>query len=1210
MDAKAKPIRDILRTGDQYIIPLFQRYYSWKLEHWRRLCNDLRALLEAKEQRVHFLGPMVCSGTMPVPGAPPAFHLIDGQQRLTTVTLLLAAIRDEAAEMGCAQLAAEITRYYLIHEFHEDLQRFHVVPRSGDRQAFVHIVEGHWMEADQELQLCRAYRYLRRQVAFLARGDAEARLREIFHTVSDRLHLVVICIDGENPYEIFDSLNSTGLPLAESDLIRNYVFMQVPMKEQDQFHEQQWLPFETMFDAAGDDPELDPTAFYRDYGMRNGAYTGRSAAFQTYREQTKASGLTPSEQVKELVRFAGYYCQIQRPSTCADAEVGESLRALGMLDVGTATPLLLNLMERHGTGEIDKSALVGALADIASFVLRRAVCGDSTRTYGRWFVEAITAIKRDVCGDLRQYWLRRGWPGDAPFAAELARFPIYKREHQKCRLILERLEESFGHKEQVDLDKLTIEHVMPQTVGDDAAGEAWKAMLGEDWETDHATLLHTLGNLTLTGYNSELSNQPFAAKEKALLVSHVELNGYFAGVDTWDRQAIETRAMQLAKTVASLWPCPIRADYRALVHKSTHGLSAAKQFYVRYWRALEALLGERESTLTMVELPTSNECRFSVDLPEELGASLWAWQSRKDRSLMACFGIKGQRSFTRQVCEVLKEEAAGFVAGESPVEWHDEWPGLCFADRSGIDFRDEDDWEIQHNWLVDSLEELRNTLVPRVRALAEAIESSTGLTAPLPMGLEQLRREFWTALQDHVFQAGLLKEFRKTPSGTSFGFKIGRTGYWLSAAVRNWTEDVGHDVSGLCFALHGNTPEAREFIQGQKHREAELVQELGVELEWSMPEDTNTWWLRCKTPADFHQKEQWPEQVAWLANKLERFHDTFHPMIHGPSLQGECGPDGQLTGSRQSQLKFWTAFREYLLGQGTDLKPRKPSPQTWYEFAIGKAGYSLCAIAVTSTVGDGQDCSQPELRMELLCVTPGAWQFLADIKEQSQALQETLGIELSWQMQEGVKNWKVYCRTATDFRDQDQWSEQFAWLADKLERFYATFHPMIHAQSLAKARNSHLELGSTGQQQLDFWTGFREFLNDGGSMLKPGKPCPGNWYPFPLGKTDYCLAAIATVRGEQSRPELRVEFVCFGDDAHGVLIDLKDQNKKLEDGLGAELTWHMQEGLKKWKLSCHRDTDFRDQDQRPAQFAWLKEKLELFDATFRPMVLGVSSPEE
>lgn len=1047
MDAKAKPIQEILHTGDQYIIPLFQRYYSWKIEHWRRLCDDLRAVLAAEEQRIHFLGPMVCSSTKHVPGSPPTYHLIDGQQRMTTITLLLAAIRDEARDRGVPLLANQITEQYLVDPYRQDLERFHLVPRLGDREAFVQIVEGHWEKADQELQICQAYRFLRRQVAFLARGDAEARLKRIFHTVADRLHLVVICIDGENPYEIFDSLNSTGLPLAESDLIRNYVFMQVPMKEQDSFHAKQWLPFERMFDATGDYPALDLTAFYRDYGMRDGAYTERSAAFQTYREQTKASGSTPGEQVAELVRYAGYYLKIQRPSTCADAQIGNALRALRMLDVGTATPLLLHLMERHGTDQIDKATLVAVLGDLASFVLRRSVCGDSTRTYGRWFVEAITAIKRDVRGDLRNYWVRRGWPDDASFVDELAHFPIYKREHRKCRLILERLEESFGHKEQVVLDKLTIEHVMPQAIGDSPDGVAWRAMLGADWEADHTTLLHTLGNLTLTGYNPELSNREFAVKQGALLDSHVVLNKHFKDTGAWNRQAIETRGAKLARTVAALWPCPAGAEHRAMVPVGpSPDLSPTKQFYLRYWRALESLIHERGSTLAMVELPTSTECRFKVDLPEKLGASLWVSQMRKEKSLVAAFGIKCPGSVRQQVCEAMKGKIGELAMAGGSVEWHDEWPGLCFADRSGVNFGDEDDWEIQHNWLVDSLERLRDALVPCVKEQAETID---------------------------------------------------------------WDAGTG---------------------------------------------------------------------------------------------------DEQTTTTEQQRFEFWAGFRDFLVGEGTHLKPRNPHPQNWYDFSLGRTGYWLSAIVSTRSEEGGS--GQPELRVGLVCQSDEGHCLLNDLAERRKELEDLVDAELVWGMKNGVKDWRLYCRRAGDFRNREDWPKQFAWLKEKVELFHATFHPMIHAQSSAKEGSPDQELTTTRQQQLDFWTGFREFVNAGGSTLSPGKPCPGNWYPFSIGKTDYCLAAIATVCGEQGSPEMRVEFVCFGDQAHGLLINLKDQYKKLEDEFGAELVWHMQEGLKKWKVSCHMDTDFRDQDKWPDQFAWLKAKLELFHATFRPMIFGESSQEE
>jgi hypothetical protein len=371
----------------------------------------------------------------------------------------------------------------------------------------------------------------------------------------------VITIMGENPYEIFESLNSTGLPLEESDLIRNFIFMQVPLAEQDAFNREHWQPFEGTFEVNGAVPHSSTTAFYRSYLMRNGDYSKAKATFVDFKAQSGARALAPRQLVAEMKRFAGYDQIIHQPDRCPSPLLRSALGRVAMLDVATATPLLMHLMDRHATGSLTEHELLACIRDFESFIMRRSVCGESTRGYGRWFPSAIREIGDHPRADLQRVWFARGWPDDTAFTPRLVQFPLYRREQRKCRLILEALERSSGHREAVDLRPLTIEHVMPQTIGVDANGRAWREMLGEGWLTHHQKWADTLGNLTLTGYNRELSNRPYPQKQQALSESHLELNRYFEGVPAWTAEAITERGQQLAQAVAGLWQRPPGAIY-------------------------------------------------------------------------------------------------------------------------------------------------------------------------------------------------------------------------------------------------------------------------------------------------------------------------------------------------------------------------------------------------------------------------------------------------------------------------------------------------------------------------------------------------------------------------------------------------------------------------------------------------------------------------
>ena len=253
MDARPKTVRDILHTGDQYIIPLFQRNYLWEKEHWDRLRKDIWSLMEDDSKPVHFLGPLVCTPAPHFPGSVPAYQLIDGQQRLTTLTLLLAAIRNVAFSRNLTNLAEEISEDYLCHKRKLGTERYKVLPRLGDREALIAIIDGNDLASYEDSRIYDALKYFHRHAEHWARQRTEEQLRTLLVTVTVRLALVVVTIEGESPYEIFESLNSKGLPLAQADLIRNFIFMQVPLSKQQEFNDQHWKALEEMFDAARGD---------------------------------------------------------------------------------------------------------------------------------------------------------------------------------------------------------------------------------------------------------------------------------------------------------------------------------------------------------------------------------------------------------------------------------------------------------------------------------------------------------------------------------------------------------------------------------------------------------------------------------------------------------------------------------------------------------------------------------------------------------------------------------------------------------------------------------------------------------------------------------------------------------------------------------------------------------------------------------------------
>lgn len=715
MDAKAKTLEEILFSPDQYLIPFFQRQYSWQRKHWKTLWDDIMNLLEEESvKRAHFLGPLVCTPTAKFPGDIAGYQLIDGQQRLTTLTVLLVALRDLAREREAADLSAEIEETYLIHKFKDGLQRYKVIPRIGDREVLISLIQPtETGELDASSGIVGAYRFFRRSIEHLGAGADD--LRRLLTAVTRRLSLVVITVDGENPYEIFESLNSTGLPLEEADLIRNHIFMEVPLSEQEAFNEAHWVRFESMFDQVGEQPALSATDFYRNYVMRDGAYSRRNAIYVDFKEQARASEQTPAALAAELKRWARHELMLRRPSGIQDLELREALRRIDLLDIKTAYPLIMHLLDRHERGILDRAELLGCLADLESFVLRRSICGESTRAYGRWFAGAIREISLSPRADLRGYWAGRGWPADSLFKDRLVSFQLYRREYQKTRLILETLESS-DHKEPVNLELLTVEHVLPQTVGDDQYGATWKAALGPEWQRVHETVCHTLGNLTLTGYNPELSNRDFEWKKEQFAKSNLRMNKDLAALSTWDETAIRARAALLAQEVVDLWPRPRglpstpAADAHAEIGINVHAL------YLDFWTQFCRFMEDRAGPIRMRKPGAQYWTDVAVGRTE-FSLALYAIH-RADLAGVYLW-IGGPQAKARFAALHRDRERIEAALGFGPLDWKElpENIGSQVVRRRPSRVADRSTWPELSEWLAETVEAMDRVFRPLVREL-------------------------------------------------------------------------------------------------------------------------------------------------------------------------------------------------------------------------------------------------------------------------------------------------------------------------------------------------------------------------------------------------------------------------------------------------------------------------------------------------------------
>lgn len=565
MDAKATNFRSIIEGEKQFVVPLFQRTYCWQKKDVDTLWKDIAELYSAATDasptgtaptppREHFIGSFV---TMPETAKPVGvnqFILIDGQQRMTTLLLFLAAIRQTAVEAGQEKLSNELRDLYLTNQYKDGDDEHKLIPTQADRGQF--FAAAYMKDASAPTTTSAAIRdAFERARQHVGGNDEDGNpydLRRLKDIVTTSLSLVSITLaPTDNPYVIFQSLNGTGEELTQGDLIRNYFFMRLPVARQEEVYQTVWLPMQEGLKGTGGGLDW----FFRHYLSKDGAVANLNALFNDIKARADIrckTGQEVEDYLREIARFAGHYRNLSL--ALGDDVVAERVRRINRWNVSTAYPLMLALYDDYATGTLSKAQYAELLAYIESFVVRRFFAGVPTNRLARIFATAYRAsspkdgasptVRMDT---LPAYLLSQNWPEDDAFKTGFVRYPIYN-EGERCKLVLESLNDAEGHKEPVVYSTLTIEHIMPQTLTDD-----WKQMLGDDHDRIRASYLNTIGNLTLTGYNSEMGNKPYADKRDVYATSNVALNTYFTGTDIWDESEITSRSDGLAQRAVKIW---------------------------------------------------------------------------------------------------------------------------------------------------------------------------------------------------------------------------------------------------------------------------------------------------------------------------------------------------------------------------------------------------------------------------------------------------------------------------------------------------------------------------------------------------------------------------------------------------------------------------------------------------------------------------------
>jgi uncharacterized protein with ParB-like and HNH nuclease domain len=606
MHAKETKLQDIIEGTKQYVVPLFQRTYSWNIKEWEILWNDLVELCELEVPRTHFIGSIVNMPTVSVPEGVAKYLLIDGQQRLTTIFLILTLLRNKARESNNIEFAEEINHTLLVNPFKKEGDYFKLMPTQIDRDNYKNLIND--LPVQNPNQINRAYEYFERKL----RQHVNIMPQTLKKIITNYFSVVSIVLDPEdNPYLVFESLNAKGRPLSQADLIRNYFFMRIHVEQQDAVYNSYWRP---MQDDLGD--QL--TEYIRHFLMRDGNNVKKSDVYYSLKEKVTQGNAV--EYLKDLCRFSKYYKKLLYPETELDSTIRKYLTRLNKIEVTTAYPLLLNLFDYYNNSYINKDSIVGILTTLENYLIRRFIVGAPSNQYNKIFPtifpQLISKYENKFLEGFKIIIQGKGYPRDTEVKLRLKDSKLYGAGDRsvKTKLILEAIEDSFNHKEAVFSINLSIEHIMPQTLT-----ESWKTALGEDWEITHELGLHTLGNLTLTAYNSELSNDDFNTKKKQYKNSHLELNKYFDNINNWDKEEIDKRSDYLADLAIQVWPYFGRND-SDIEKQSVTGTTPTKllilgqNFEVKSWRDV------LENTLnTIADLEPEKFEVLSVQYPRLIG---------------------------------------------------------------------------------------------------------------------------------------------------------------------------------------------------------------------------------------------------------------------------------------------------------------------------------------------------------------------------------------------------------------------------------------------------------------------------------------------------------------------------------------------------------------------------------------------------------------
>lgn len=551
MDARQISISEFLATSKtRFIIPVYQRNYDWKEKNCLQLFEDIKKIGLNNERKSHFMGSIVYVSNSDTDSIDlKEYVIIDGQQRLTTSTLFLKALHDVIED----ETKEEILEDFLINKRLDEKNKLKLKPIKKDDEVFKKLLKDDFDSIDTNSNIYKNYIFFKKQIQNF--GDFKN-----LYLGFKKLFIVHIALNrrDDNPQLIFESINSTGVSLSQSDLIRNFLLMDKEAEEQTELFEKFWFKIEENLTSEN------ISNFVRDYlTVKQNKIPNKDDTYEAFKNFVYSKNIQTKELLSELLEYSKIYKTFLFPH---EEIYSQNLKNLKQLKIGVVYPFLLSLIDSFNKQLMSEKELFTTLEIIESYIIRRMVCNKATNALNKVFATLFSDILEMPTFSFENFskyfatilFSKRGsavFPDDEEFRADFTSRDAYNLKNIK--FILLRLENK-NNNEKVDVAALSIEHFMPQTLTN-----SWKAKLGDKYQVIHDRYLHNIGNLSLSGDNTQLGNRSFEEKKQILSEqSRLKLNQFFINAINWDDSEISKRASALFEDAKTLWQYPKELDLK------------------------------------------------------------------------------------------------------------------------------------------------------------------------------------------------------------------------------------------------------------------------------------------------------------------------------------------------------------------------------------------------------------------------------------------------------------------------------------------------------------------------------------------------------------------------------------------------------------------------------------------------------------------------